>query len=525
MTQTFDPFSEVPPDRTSGVPGDLRLGSATAAGGRWTPPEEGLLEKTTRLVRRRKWIILQAVVIVTLVAFLYSKHQTTQYTASAGLLFGNPTQNVLPTGTSATASELNPTGVAATNSALVSMPAVATFASQQTGGKISPAVIRGAVSVSTSSTGSSVATISAVTGSPQLSARIANAYGRGYIQFRKTADTAAYAASIARITDEYNALSPSDQSGPEGRTFKTQIAALKNAEAVGTLEAQLVNPATPPSSPSSPNTKRNVILGVIVGLVLGLLLAALWDRLDRRISDPEEFERIYGLPLLAEIPRTRELSRGELTFEVAERFRALRTGLRYVNFNQDLRSLLIASPLPEDGKSTVARSLARTMAAMGDRVVLVELDLHKQGTDGGDGAGGLSTVLIGDELDDALITEDVSSQEDGTSRRLVILPAGPTPPNPSELIDSGRMREVLTELEHRFDMVLLDAPALSSVSDGLTLIPAVSGILIVAALEHTTIKAAVGLRQQIAMLRGHPVGLVVNFTRRQRRGKYYSYDH
>ena len=197
--------------------------------------------------------------------------------------------------------------------------------------------------------------------------------------------------------------------------------------------------------------------------------------------------------------------------------------LRYVNFNQDLRSLLIASPLPEDGKSTVARSLARTMAAMGDRVVLVELDLHKQGSDT-PGDVGLSTVLIGDELDDALVNEDLSSQSDGDARRLVILPAGPNPPNPSELIDSGRMREVLTELEHRFDMVLLDAPALSSVSDGLALIPAVSGVLIVAALDHTTINAAVGLRRQIAMLRGHPVGLVVNFTRRQRRGKYYSYS-
>jgi tyrosine-protein kinase len=523
MTQTFDPFSEVPPDRQSNVPGDLRLGSAAGSGERWMPPEEGLIEQTTRIVRRRKWIILQAVVIVTLVAFLYSKHQTTQYTASAGLLFGNPTQNVLPNGTSATASELNPTGVAATNSSLVSMPVVSKYASQYTHGKISASEIQSSVSVSTSSTGSNVATISATSSSPQRAAQIANAYGNGYITFRRQSDQAAFQASIDRITNEYDSLTPSEQAGAQGKLFQTQIAALKNAEAVGTLEAQLVQPATPPTSPSSPHTKRNIILGVIVGLVLGLILAALWDRFDRRISDPEEFERIYGLPLLAEIPRTRELARGELTFEVAERFRALRTGLRYVNFNQDLRSLLIASPLPEDGKSTVARSLAQTMAAMGDRVALVELDLHKQGTDGADGTG-LSTVLIGDELDDALVSEDVTSQSGGESRRLVVLPAGPTPPNPSELIDSGRMREVLTELEHRFDMVLLDAPALSSVSDGLALIPAVSGILIVGALEHTTTKAAVGLRQQIAMLRGHPVGLVVNFTRRQRHGKYYSYD-
>jgi polysaccharide biosynthesis transport protein len=107
-----------------------------------------------------------------------------------------------------------------------------------------------------------------------------------------------------------------------------------------------------------------------------------------------------------------------------------------------------------------------------------------------------------------------------------VLPAGPSPPNPSQLIDSARMREVLSELERRFEVVVLDAPALASVSDGLALIPAVSSILIVAGLGHTTIKSAVDLRQQIAMLRGRPVGIVVNFTRRQRHGKYhYSYEH
>jgi capsular exopolysaccharide synthesis family protein len=520
MTQTFDPFAEVPPDRSSDGPGELRLGS----GGRWTPPEEGLVDQVWRILRRRKWVVLQAVVLVTVVAFLYSKHQATQYTASAGLLFGNPTQNVLPSGSNASEAALDPTAVSATNGSLVSLPVVATYASRLTGGKISAAEIRGSVSVSTGSTGSNVATIEAISGSPVRAAQIANAYGNGYIEFRRVSDQAAYTSSISRITAEYDALSPADQTGPEGRQFKSELAALHNAEAVGTLEAQLVQPASPPSSPSSPKTKRNVILGVLVGLVLGLVLAAVWDRLDQRVSDQEEFERLYGLPVLAEIPRSRELARGELTFELAERFRALRTSLRYVNVNRDLRSLLVASPLPEDGKSTVARSLAQTMAMMGDQVVLVQLDLHKPDSDG-DGVAGLSTVLIGDSLDDALISEPVPSASGDGERRLVILPTGPTPPNPSELIESRRMREVLVELERRFDMVVLDAPALSSVSDGLSLVPAVSGILIVAGLSHTTNKAAIDLRRQLAMLRGHPVGLVVNFTRRQRHGKYDSYGH
>ena len=466
--------------------------------------------------------MLQALIIVPLLAFLYSKHQTTEYTANAGLLFGTPTQNVI---SSSAASTLDPTGVLATNASLVTLPAVSVYASRETGGKISAAEIQSSTSVSTGgSTGSNLATISATSPSPQRAAEIANAYGNGYIAFRRHYDQAAYQSSINQIKGELASLSPSQVKGSQGRRLSSELANLENVAAINQSEAQLVAPASPPSSPSSPKTTRNVVIAVFVGLVLGLLIAALLERLDRRVSDPEEFERIYGLPVLAEVPRTRELSRGELTFEVSERFRRLRTNLRYVSFEQGVRSLLVASPLPEDGKSTVARSLAQTMAAMGDRVVLVEADLHKSSANGH--GVGLSTVLAGDELDDALVTEPLAQTEGASHepRHLTVLPSGPSPPNPSELIDSDRMREIRTELEHRFDVVLFDAPALSSVSDGLALIPAVSGIVIVAALGHTTIKSAVQLRQQIAMLQGYPLGIVVNFSRRERRGKYYTYD-
>ena len=519
MTQTFDPFADVP----GPAPADSGRGSShTGTGGQWKPPEEGLPEQLARILRRRKWIVLQALVLVPLIAFLYSKHETTQYTASAGLLFGNPTQSVL-TGVASPASVDDPTLLSATNSSLITLPAVSTYAAKQTGGKISAGEISASTSASTGgANGSNVATIQATSTSPQRAAEIANAYGNGYIAFRRYYDQAAYTASINQIKAELTKMTPAQLNGAQGRRLSSELANLENVQALDQGEAQLVQPASPPTSPSSPKTTRNVVIGVIVGLVLGLLIAALMERLDRRVSDQDEFERIYGLPVLARIPRTRELARGEMTFEISEQFRALRTTLRYVNLDHDLRSLLVASPLPEDGKSTVARSLAQTMAMMGDRVVLVELDLHKQSANGDEGAG-LSTVLIGDDLDDALISESVPVPGED-ARRLAVLPKGPTPPNPSELIESRRMRELLVELERRFDIVVIDAPALSSVSDGLSLIPAVSGILIVAGLGHTTSKAALGLRQQLEIMRGRPVGIVVNFTRRERHGKYYSYE-
>lgn len=520
MTQTLDPFSDGPLPHASGDQVDS-IGPGLSAGG-WTPPEEGLLDQVSRIVRRRKWIVLQALVLIPLVAFLYSNHQPTQYTASAGLLFGDPTQNVLPGGTNSSA-QIDPALVSATNSSLVSLPIVATYASTSVGHRISASEIRSSVSASTGVNQSNLATIQAISSSPRRAAEIANAYGKGYIAFRRYYDQTAYTASINQISSNLAKLGPAAASGAEGRTLTSELAAVENAQALSQGEAQLVQPATQPTSPSSPKTTRNVVLGVFIGLVLGLLIAALMERLDRRISEQEEFERIYGLPVLAGIPRTRELARGEMTFEVAEQFRALRTTLRYVTFGRRPRSLLIASPLPADGKSTIARSLAWTMASMGDRVVLVELDLYKQGSNSSSDRG-LSTVLAGDELDDALISEQLLPGPNGEPRHLSVLPAGLALPNPSELIDSDRMREVLSELERRFDIILLDAPALSRVSDGLALMPVVSSILIVAGLGHTTIKAALGLRQQIAVMRGRPVGIVVNFTRRERNGQLYTYS-
>lgn len=521
--QNFDPLADPqarrsPSSRAFLSPGaDAGVTGLSSAG--WVPPEEGIVQQGLRTLRRRKWAVLQSLIIVPVIALLYSLHEPTTYTASAGLLFQNPAQTALSPNSAAS---IDPTAVTATNSSLISLPIISVYASRAVSGRVSPAEIKASVSVASNNTsGSSVTEISAQSTSPQRAATIANAYGAGYIAFAKHSNQTAFAASIRQVEANLAKLPATAANSAQRRDLTTELTSLQNAEATNNGGAVLVQPATPPSAPSSPKTTRNVVLGIIIGLLLGVLLALLLDRLDQRVRDESDFERIYGLPILAQIPRSRDIARGQMGFDVAERFRALRTSLRYVNLDRRAYTLLVASPSPGDGKSTVARSLATVMAQMGDNVLLIDADLHKTSSQA-EGAG-LSGVLIGDDLADAFVTWDLGDKP--SERTLTVLPSGPPPPNPSELLESRRMRELITQLEKQFDIIIFDAPALGSVSDALALIPSMSGILLVGALGHTTTRSAMALRQKIALLHGHPVGLVVNFAPRPSAENSYGYGY
>lgn len=468
--------------------------------------EETLAEQLLRLVRTRKWIIVQAVVLVMAATLLYTSRQEQQYTASANLLFTTPLQG------GATDAPLDPARVAATNAALVQLPAVSSYAAELLDG-VSAGEIYSSVTVDTGANDSDIATVSAVSASPERAADIANAYAEAYIDFRRDTERDALENSVEQLKANLTALSTDRQNGPEGEELRRQITALETAAALRTGGAELVQRATAPSQPSSPKVLRNVVLSGIVGIVLGLLLAALFDRLDRRLRTVEDLERAYALPVLAEIPRARRLHQARLLADAsdanAEPFRMLRTNLRHLGASHGLRSLLVASPVRGDGKTTVAHALATTMAAMGDDVVLVEADLHHRPAM--PAPQGLSTVLVGQGLSHVLVSEPVG-HHDSSPRRLTVLPAGPPVPNPSELLESERMNTLLRELEESFEFVIVDGPATTTVSDALSLVPIVSGVLVVGGLGHTTAKAAATLRQQLDLLNGHAVGLVVNFA-------------
>ncbi len=491
-----------------------------------------MLAAIWRVLRRRKLWVLQGLVLVPLLVAVLTLRQEEQYTATAALFFSDSTGAVLEDLSGSLLGD--PAREAATNEALINLPTIARLAAQKLSqrpelGQVSAQTVSQSVTI-TSSGESDLVDIEAEHPNPFLAAAMASDYGEAYIEFRRTVDRGQLQEAISLVQSRLTILSPEQRSGEIGQALEAQLDELRLAEALQTGKAELVQRATVPEDPSSPNLELNLVLGLVLGAVLGLGAGLLRDRIDNSVRSIEEIEELYDLPVLARIPRSRDLERGPGRIEIkdardAEAFRTLRANLGFLDVNGPLRSLLIVSPVSGDGKSTVAQGLARTMAAMGDSVVLVEADLHKGPLSGADDAAhGLSSVLSGTALDDAFLHESVDAEGTGVSgRKLVILPSGPTPPNPLELLESDRMADVLSTLEESFDHVVIDSPALTALSDARELAAEVSGVVVVLGLEHTSRAAAIDCRKQLELAQANPLGVVVNLVPTPRGGYYQAY--
>ena len=205
---------------------------------------------------------------------------------------------------------------------------------------------------------------------------------------------------------------------------------------------------------------------------------------------------------------------------VAESYRGLRTNLRFLDVEKPLRSLLITSPGSGEGKTLTASNLAIVTAEAGARVILIDGDLRKSQVHRlfrFDSRVGLTTVLVGRSgLPAALQPTPV--------RNLRVLPAGPKPPNPAELLGSRRMADVLAELKRQADMVIIDSPPVLVVTDAAVLAAAVDGVVMVVNPRLTTYQAAQKSKAVLEQVKAHLLGVVLNeINPNGLSGYYYSY--
>ena len=496
------------------------------------------LAGTLRALRRRWWLVLMCWLIVVATAAAWSFTATKEYSAVAGLLFRDPGFDQKLFGTTFLAPNKDPAREAATNVKLVSLDIVAQRTAPSFPGLTAEDI---SSKIQAEAEGESdVVSVTATDHDPARARELANVFARQYIAYRRDSDRAKIRGAQALVQQRINTLTPSQRLNAEGRALSARSDQLQVLASLQTGNAELVQLASTPTSPSSPKVVRNLVIAAALGLLLGVCVTLLFHRLDRRLREPDELEEAFGFPVIGAIPRSTAFARAtaqivpneiRIAHGEAEAFRLLRARMRYFNIDREVRTVLVVSALPADGKTTVAVHLAAAAASSGASALLLEADLRRPTVSqrvGSAASLGLAEVLThGAELSD--VTREISIQNgvsDPSADRASfdLITAGFPPPNPHELIESKRMADLLPELSSDYDLVVIDTPPLLSVSDAIPLIGRVDGVLIVSRLGATTSDAARQLAFELRGLNAPVLGVVANGLRSRSQAYYYGYE-
>lgn len=286
----------------------------------------------------------------------------------------------------------------------------------------------------------------------------------------------------------------------------------------------------------SPRLRVNVAIAIMLSLLCGIGLVLLLDYLDRTIKSAEEIELLVRSPLLGVIPVVSEVPGGDdpksqkardlyvfthPTSRAAECCRSIRTNILFSSAGRPMKTITVSSPRPREGKTTTTIYMGTTMAQSGQRVLLIDTDLRRPRLHKSlevSKARGLTNLILGDAtIDDVIKSTDIPN--------LFVLPCGPQPPNPAELLMTVRFKEVLAELEGRFDRILLDSPPVLAVTDAVVLSRISNGVMLIAQAGKTQRDDIAVAARQFRDVDAPIVGVIMNDMdiSKRRYGYYYYY--
>jgi receptor protein-tyrosine kinase len=474
------------------------------------------------MLRDNWWIIVACVAAAVLAAALYEASKTTAYRAQAKVLLLQDDPNATLSGNSFF---LDPVRQRATALELITGPNVATRVQRQLKLKDRP----GGVSASASGD-SNVVTITADSSNRLRAARVADAYAKQYVEFRRDAVRARYDQALADVRDRLKRLRDLGVSTgePQVRQLQQQASQLELLASTRLPDASVIQRANGFAAEIQKRLTRNLILAALAGLFVGLVLAFLRDRLDDRLRSEEDLAAVLpGVPVVATVPQWRP---GQGWRRVAaESYYNLGVAMRSLN-GSGSSSWLVTSALGEDGKTTTALNAALALGREGRNAVLVDGDLRRPRVTEMIGAArgdGFVKVLAGEsDLAEATSAQTFRTDQGRSFRRgrkplvtvqgdVAVLPSGRTSTAPQRLINEQSAQVLLDQAREEGRDTVIDGPPLGLFGDMLPLARRVDGVLIVVRLYHTTKRSVRSLVRQLDTAGVHPRGIVLIGTDEQ----------
>ena len=515
------------------------------------------LDTYLRVLRERKWLILTIVLLAVGLTVGASLRMTPQYRATAQVLRDTTALDNTLFGTSVFQLQ-DPQLELQSGANLVKLDAVAQMVKDDLKSPRSLPSLRAMVTVSTV-TAYDLIRISAESPDPAEAAAVANSFARQFINYRRQSDQSTLAAARQEVQGQLDRLSPADLASPSGATLIQKREELGILESMQTGGFTLVQAATAPSSPVSPRPVFNAAFALLASLGAALFLAFALNGFDKRLKTPEALEAEFGMPVLASTPRLgrRWIKRGSRRSQAAvaftdpspqfkESFRSLRSNLKYFEFDRKIRTIVLTSGLPEEGKTITTANLAWSLALSGARVLVIEADLRRPMLHhylGLKDVVGLSTVLAGDHpLEGALqaVPTSLTSWRDRNKdqapahsspptahveRSFYCLSSGPIPPNPAELVGSQQMAKLVAHAASIADYVLIDTPPVLVVADAVSLFPLVDAVIVCCRVNSTKVDEAREVRKLLERTGAHALGLVAGGVKTSRRHSRSDYGY
>ncbi len=496
------------------------------------------------LLRKWLWLVVAAALVAGSVAYVVSKKSTPIYQASTTLMV-NQASN--PAITTAYADILTSERLAQTYASLLTSRPVLEEAARRVG--IADLADLGSISV-TPVRDTQLLRIVVEGADQQLIARVANTLPEVFIERNRAMqlgqvdkakleeeianteqDLAETTQKLKSVTDDTERTRLETSLAQFRSTYSNLVASyqqVKLAEAQATNNIVVAEPAVVPEIPVRPRTRTNALLAALVGILLAVGVAFLIEYLDDTIKTPDDISRVSGLSTLGAISRLKEVGSTRPLLSLlgskapeSEAYRTLRTNIQFSSVDKPVRTLLVTSSGPGEGKSTTASNLAMVLAQTGQRVVLVDTDLRRPVMHkifGVPNNVGMTTALLSGDR----VALEGHLQPTGADN-LQLLTSGPIPPNPSELLGSHRMAHLVEVLSEQADVVIFDSPPVLAVTDAAVLGRQMDGVLLVVEAGETREQALAHSVSELQKTGANILGVALNRLDSRRGGYYYYY--